>query len=553
MDHKELESIRVNLRDPVFFTAKTGTIKGKPFGFKHRDHLHMVYRDPHPRVVIVAGRQTEKSETVARRAIYEGYTRAYTTITYTAPRQEQVTRFQSERFRGAITDSQKGILENSIDKGRDAKTATKLTNRSMYYFGSGWADGDALRGIPADIVFFDEVQDMTQTAIESIEKSVSHSEMQDPVTELNGKCIYTGTPKQKGSYYDRVLWGMSDQKKWEIECSSCKTKQFMSMHNIMDHPEKEDHKYFGCTNCAAPLDRHNGHWQPTKPENKLYSGYLFTQLNMPWISANQIWRDYQTMDEMTFYNEVLGEFYAGNAKPITIDDVLACTDKGRQLKTACEYDTVLAVDWGSGQQGNSKTIIIIGHEEVVEGDTKLVIDYAENCKITDHEELVAHVQRLKNRFSSQKVNVDIGYGSYEHGKFFQWWGTAAMATRYVSYSGNPAKRELKEKNILHVDRTYSMDKLVDMFKKRQIVIPYKNPGEIEFLFDHFTAIEMEYTESKTSSGRKLYTHKTPDDGFHALNYLREGIAQSKMRLEWAGNKRDTELDGLFDDRLPDPF
>jgi len=68
---------------------------------------------------------------------------------------------------------------------------------------------------------FDEVQDITQTAIESIEKSVSHSDITDEKTELNGRCFYTGTPKQKGSYYDRVLWGQSDQKKWSVSCEGC--------------------------------------------------------------------------------------------------------------------------------------------------------------------------------------------------------------------------------------------------------------------------------------------------------------------------------------------
>lgn len=544
---QQLYDMRNVLKDPVHFTEKTGTVKGKPFRFDNRGHLHDVYRDPHPRIVIVAGRQVEKSETVNRKLIYHGWTRPHTTITYTAPRNEQVTRFVNDRFRKAISDSNKGILENSIDKKRDAKTAIGITNKTIFYFGSAWAEGDALRGIAGDMVFFDEVQDITQTAIEAIEKSVSHSEITDPKTELNGKCFYTGTPKQKGSYYDRVLWGQSDQKKWCVTCEDCGHKQFMTMKNIMieNEGEENERRYFGCLECERELNRENGEWIPTKPHNKMYSGYLFSQLNMTWISANQIWRDYQTMDAMTFHNEVLGEFYSGNEQPISYEDILANTDKAFSLKKYSPTPTVMGIDYGSG--GKSKTIITIGHRGYHKGKKKLIIDYLENCSINNHEELVAHIMSLKEKFNVEKIVGDIGYGSYEAQKLYEAYGRDAIACRYVSYVNDPKKREYKGNYTLQVDRTFSMDKLIDMFHKQELVIPYKNPEEVEFFFDHWTAIEMKFTESTTSAGRKLYDHSTPDDAFHSLNYVREALYEIENRFEWDGTMRDSWEGDLFED------
>jgi DNA-directed RNA polymerase subunit RPC12/RpoP len=537
------------LKDPVRFTEKTGTVKGKPFRFAHRGHLYDVYRDEHPRIVIVAGRQVEKSETVNRKLIFHGWTRPHTTITYTAPRNEQVTRFVNDRFRKAIADSVNSILEHDVDKKRDAKTAIGIVNKTIFYFGSAWAEGDALRGISGDMVFFDEVQDITQTAIESIEKSVSHSEIKDPVTELNGKCFYTGTPKQKGSYYDRVLWGQSDQKKWSVTCESCGHKQFMSMKNVMvqNEGEENERRYFGCLHCEEELNRENGEWIPTKPQNKMYSGYLFNQLNMSWISANQIWRDFQTMDSMTFANEVLGEFFSGNEQPISYEDVLNNTDKSLALKKYSHTPTVMGIDYGSG--GKSKTIITIGHREMHKGKKKLVIDYIENCPIDNHEELIAHIMALKEKFNVEKINGDIGYGSYENQKLFEIYGRDAISTRYVSYQNDPKKREYKGKNnnTLQVDRTYSMDKLVDMFHREEIVIPYKKPEEVEYFFDHYTALELKFSESTTGTGRKFYDHSTPDDAFHSLNYVREGIYEIENRFEWDGAERDSWEGDLFED------
>lgn len=548
MTPAQIKAMRNALKDPVQFTEKTGTVKGNPFKFAHRGHLHQVYRDPHPRLVIVAGRQVEKSETVLRKLIFHGWTRSHTTITYTAPRAEQTTRFVNDRFRKAISDSTKGVLEQDVDKKRDAKTAIGVTNKTIFYFGSAWADGDALRGIAGDMVFFDEVQDITQTAIESIEKSVSHSDIQDPKTELNGRCFYTGTPKQKGTYYDRVLWSQSDRKKWSVKCVHCGEEQFMTMQNIMlsgEGTEKERH-YFGCTSCSQELDRENGEWLATAPQNKHYSGYLFSQLNMTWISANQIQRDFQTMDAMTFANEVLGEFYSGNEQPLSYEDVLKCTDKNLKLKTSSDIETVLGVDYGSG--GKSKTIIHIGHKGVHKGKKKLILDYVENCKITDHEELVAHINRLVDRFNVNKIMGDIGYGSYEAQKLYETHGKSAVAVRYVSYVNDPKKREYKGNYTLQVDRTYSMDRTIDMFHKEEVVIPYAEPDKVEFFFDHYTALELNFTESTTGTGRKLYDHSTPDDSFHALNYVREGTFELENRFEWAGAERESwEEEKFFGD------
>jgi Phage terminase large subunit (GpA) len=547
MESQKLYEARKVLADPIGFTERTGTVKGNPFKFDHREHLFDFYRDSHPRVVIVAGRQVEKSESCVRKLIFHGYTRPHTTITYTSPRNEQTTRFVNDRFRKALNDSNGGILEASVDKKRDAKTAIGLTNKTIYYFGSAWSDGDALRGIAGDIVFFDEVQDITQTAIESIEKSVSHSEIHDPKTELNGRCFYTGTPKQKGSYYDRVLWGQSDQKKWSVKCECCGHNQFMSMKNIMvqNEGEENERRYFGCLSCEKELNRENGEWIATKPNNKMYSAYLFNQLNMTWISANQIWRDFTTMDAMTFHNEVLGEFYSGSAQPVTIEDVLGCTNKTLALKKNSLVPTVMGIDYGSG--GKSKNIITIGHSAYIDGEKKLIIDYIENCQIENHEEKLRHIMQLKERYMVDKIVGDIGYGSYEAQKLYEAYGREAVALRYTSYVNDPKKRESKGAYTLQVDRTYSMDKLIQMFKKRELVIPYMHPEEVEYFFDHYTAIEMIFTESTTQTGRKLYDHSTPDDAFHSLNYLREGIYELENRFEWDAVERTSWESEVFED------
>jgi hypothetical protein len=205
----------------------------------------------------------------------------------------------------------------------------------------------------------------------------------------------------------------------------------------------------------------------------------------------------------------------------------------------------MGVDYGSG--GKSKTIITIGHMGLHKGKKKLIIDYIENCSIDNHEELVAHIMGLKERFNVEKIVGDIGYGSYEAQKLYEAYGRDAIACRYVSYVNDPKKREYKGNYTLQVDRTYSMDKMVDMFHKGELVIPYKNPEEVEYFFDHWTALELKFTESTTSTGRKLYDHSTPDDAFHSLNYVREGLYEVANRFDWDGIERDSWESDLFED------
>ncbi len=159
---------------------------------------------------------------------------------------------------------------------------------------------------------------------------------------------------------------------------------------------------------------------------------------------------------------------------------------------------------------------------------------------------------LVEKFNVQKIVGDIGYGSYEAQKLYEIYGRMATAMRYVAYQNDPKKREYKGKFTLQVDRTYSMDKTIDMFKRRELVIPYKDPDKVEFYFDHYTALEAIFRESTTSTGRKVYDHSTPDDAFHSLNYVREGVHELENRFEWAGAEREQWDEPFFDDNeLPD--
>ena len=107
------------------------------------------------------------------------------------------------------------------NQARDFINKNKLTtgnavdNLTMKQFKTGtlWVeslgtDGDRIRGMTADVVFFDEVQDMFSQAIGNAQKILTASKY-GPVGK--GVQVFFGTPKQKNSYFS-TIWEMSDQR-----------------------------------------------------------------------------------------------------------------------------------------------------------------------------------------------------------------------------------------------------------------------------------------------------------------------------------------------------
>ena len=93
----------------------------------------------------------------------------------------------------------------------------KQFNAGTLWIDSLGSDGDRIRGMTADIIFFDEVQDMFGHAIGNATKILTAAKY-GPVGQ--GVQVYFGTPKQKGSYFS-TIWDMSDQRYYHLGCINC--------------------------------------------------------------------------------------------------------------------------------------------------------------------------------------------------------------------------------------------------------------------------------------------------------------------------------------------
>lgn len=487
------------LKDPVFFTETFGRVKGYDFSFKDREHLYDIYREKHPRVIILASRQVEKSETVARKLIHNAFTQPHTTSLYVSPRHDQTLRFSQDRFMKAIKDSKGGILEQSLDK----QTAQHVTfkNRHTIYFGSAWNQGDSLRGVSADNIFFDEFQDIEEESYMTLVETLSHSDKVTEVvingkpTKLRGTVYITGTPKLTGSLYEK-FWELSDQREW--------------------NPKKKV-------------------WEPQKdPEKALFRGYHLVQAKMPWITEEELEYKKKTYDEMRYVNEVLGLFYSGLMKPLTQDMIDKCLDPTFKMWTKGRTDrpAYMGIDWGGGNSAFTVVTILSYNPET----DKLEMIFKHRFEEKHIPTLIEILEKMIINYNVQGIVADIGFGAMQVQTLQDIFGNMVQGCFYVVGTKEPEEiKENEEGTLLTVDRSYQLFQTIDMIKEQKIRIPYADPSQIEWAFKHYTCIEAEPVQP--TSGRSGYIRivkpaGTNDDALHSLNYARLAYEMGSRQVDY---------------------
>jgi hypothetical protein len=541
-----LEDDPYALTDPVVFTEAFLTIPDgddgiAPFRFdkpeknEFRKYLFDIYRETHPRVIVVTGRQVEKSTAARNKIIADMNTNEGLTALYSAPRAEQVARFSAERIKIGMRDSQGGALKDSIlRKGKDTASFIQFDSKCNLYLYSCWADGDAIRGIAAQRVYLDETQDVTTAARETVEECLGHA-------KGGGQMYHFGTPKNSGSEFHR-MWELSDKKEWFVECINpkCGHKQKVTVNNIFK-PDENKSAYFGCTKCKKELDRSKGEWIIENHGKSHYSGYHITQLMCSWITADQILYKKATYSEQKFKNEVTGEFHNVYGKTLDLQNIMDCTNTNlRLMDKGHKGPNYLGVDWGSGN--NSFTVItIIGPEQVKNPETgkieeKLVYRYVKKYNESGYGKVISDIHKLIPIFNIENTVIDIGDARRQFEELLVEHPHTMAACQYVLALKNPYKWD-KKTRIHTVDRSYLIEKVIDLFHKKNIVIPYDKmtiqvTDRLGWLFEHLTSLEAEWVEpSSGNTGYTRYLHSNPDDGFQSLAYAFLAYERRKQRVK----------------------
>jgi hypothetical protein len=409
-----------------------------------------------------------------------------------------------------------------------------------------------------DCIFYDECQDISSTAIANANKTLSQAKYGPPGS---GAQVYFGTPKQKGSaFWD--IWQQSSQQYYYLGCEEC--EEYFPLYTpgsndwediwIEDDfaPDYKDPKtglkphgfVVKCTHCGHEQDKRpaaeRGKWMPLKGEefDNKFVGYHINQLYMPHLSRSKVIGEKPENNpintERAYQNEVLGEFFAGDAAPITADQIEEiCADKKRTFRRSIGLSenkrVYVGADWGQKidadalavgekgkrQRGQSYSSVVVLSAE---GPGILSIEYAKLLKKNDLEYKKAFIDETFRRYSVHLGVGDIGYANDLTEILQRDYNDRFLASRAVGSVKHHAKVSLdtfpKE---IAFERDYYIAELFDLMKAGKIRFPYGSYEQIGWLVQHCCSMEIKPTIDRSGNvGIRYVKGSTPNDGFMAL-------------------------------------
>ena len=335
-------------------------IRNKPITFmhntdmrKHRPWQYEMLRDEHPNKAYEKGRQLGMSELGVTEGVQFVDVHPNTKIMYTFPRSNQMDDFVKTRVNPMFETSEylKGILNQDMNS-----LSLKQIRESFILFRSAWGS-ELGEGADIDWIAFDEYDRMKDNVELSFIEGLSSS----PYAKLRR----WSTPTIPGRGID-LVYSKSDMRKYLWKCEHCGMYQEGGLsfeHNIIQvNPHGFDKIteeiqpgtfIIGCRKCHKEINRMGqGIWVPEKPSIKDIRGYLISQLDAAWISADEIMKkyyQYRTKSIQLFYNYVIGQAYTNNGLIITGEDIKTAGILPSPIgyRDHSRYNhIVVGIDWG---------------------------------------------------------------------------------------------------------------------------------------------------------------------------------------------------------------
>ena len=353
------------------------TLDGKPYSLDNHFQFETLFYIRMPKsTVLKTGRQVGKSTVGAAHGVITCTSIPYFRTLYITPLFEQVRRLSNNYVRPFVEQSPIRSLwlgnntENSV-------LQRSFRNHSMMQFSFASLDADRVRGIRADRIVIDEVQDMNRDLIPIIKETMSASKW--------AISSFSGTPKTPENTIEG-LWLMSSQAEWCIPCRSCKKLNVSSIRHDLEKmigPYSDDicegRPGTVCAKCSKVIYPNDGRWIHKYPERRFqFAGYHVPQPIMHIHYADRAkWGEllakregYGNYTPEKYMNEVLGESCGTGVQLVSMYDLQdACVlqhENDPRNPRKCPVDfkkyrhTMLAIDWGGGgEAGVSLTVAVV--------------------------------------------------------------------------------------------------------------------------------------------------------------------------------------------------
>lgn len=293
----------------------------RPFDISKHLYLEAIYRCQYKEMIMMKASQMGLSEWLIAYAAHACDQRL-ANVLYVFPTETHVSDFSTARLGPAIEASEylsKIVVDGSGSgglRGSDKVSLKRIRDRFLYFRGGQVkTDGKApqLKSIDADILIFDEVDEIDPRAPAIARKRLGHAR------EDLGNVLWVSTPTYPGAGI-HAEYLESDQRKWFVRCEHCGERQPLEIDQVvlewddLGRPvewngREEERAWLGCKGCGRELNRLGpGEWVAEFPDRER-AGFHLSKLFSAQNQVLDIVKNLDTVDQDKLreaYNQDLG-------------------------------------------------------------------------------------------------------------------------------------------------------------------------------------------------------------------------------------------------------
>jgi hypothetical protein len=476
----------------------------EPMAFAGRPYLLAIYGADHGNLVIRASRQVEKSTFLANTILHAACANPAAKILFVAPRFEQAKAFSHDRLHPLLKDSP--IIRRALlGRGHRLRvTEMEFSNGARLHLRAAFRSADACRGLSANLLLVDEVQDVAAGDLPVLQETLSHAK--DPRT------ILTGTPKLVDNHLE-AMFARSTANRWTIPCHHCSTGITI------------DERCLGadgliCPACQSDLDVTEGGWVAHNPHSTWGQGFSISHPMVPWFQSKyqEILERQRSYDPVRFRNEVLGLPSALGDHVVTRAELEACCGTSPMLQhgnykgLGSHIPLYAGIDWGGGSK--SRTILVIGRML-----QNFVFQILQIVALPVREEPDAVLEKVANCCNYYQVSVIAADGGGNGNVYNRllWQKVQPRRGLYTIYY-SASEQEPTADGVLNkwtVNRSRSIGALFGRVKRKTLIFPCRQ--DVDVFLDEFACESAEYDDEQRMI-KYVHPATQPDDTLHATNY-----------------------------------
>lgn len=471
----------------------------------------------------LCGRQIGKSMNLSRSEIMDCIQIPNFQILYIAPLKPQTLRYSSLYLNEAINtcpfarELQLVSVEDS-DAGPIMRNLThkSFINNAGIQLTYAKTSSDRARGIFADRLDFDEVQDQLIDNLPIVTQSLSQSNW--------GLRRFTGTAKTVDNTIE-ALWQRSSQSEWVVKCTHCNYWNIPNMDGKVLDMIQVDGPH--CVKCGGLINVRNGAFVAKYPDrlNK-FVGYHIPQVVVPAIVEDPT-RWSRLVNKVLgsqmpiIMQEILGISCNVGARLITQEDIdkCSCLPSVKELQSRQDdyVFTVGGVDWGIAEVTSFTVHTIVG----IRADGKIDVLWAKRFAGFDPDTVLQEIAKAHTFYKCDLICCDFGMGFDKNVMLERRFGLKVIQIEYSAQKQLLNLRPILGYNRWMVDKVSALDILFWTIKYTGIRFPPKHEFDV-YTQDLLSPYE-EITDISGIQHRKyLRNPNLPDDFCHALCFATVG-------------------------------